>query len=93
MTALHDKRSIWMRMHLDLPLLIALLIMMAGSIMVVYSASGQESSMMIRHMTRMGGAIVAMIVLAQFSPATLKRLVIPLSVSYTHLTLPTSDLV
>ncbi|WP_352256071.1 FtsW/RodA/SpoVE family cell cycle protein, partial [Pseudoalteromonas sp. 19-MNA-CIBAN-0066] len=54
------------------------LIMMAGSIMVVYSASGQESSMMIRHMTRMGGAIVAMIVLAQFSPATLKRLVIPL---------------
>ena len=26
MTALHDKRSIWMRMHLDLPLLIALLI-------------------------------------------------------------------
>jgi rod shape determining protein RodA len=78
MTALHDKRSIWMRMHLDLPLLIALLIMMAGSITVVYSASGQDSGMIIRHMTRMGAALVAMVVLAQFSPATLKRFVIPL---------------
>ena len=78
MTRLHDERSIWMRMHLDLPLFIALIVMMIGSIMVVYSASGQESSMMIRHMTRMGGAVVAMIVLAQLSPAALKRLVIPL---------------
>ncbi len=34
--------------------------------------------MMIRHITRMAGAIVAMFVLAQLSPATLKRLVIPL---------------
>ena len=78
MTALHDKRSIWMRMHLDLPLLIAILLMMAGSITVVYSASGQESAMMIRHMTRMGVAIIAMVVLAQIPPATLKRLTIPM---------------
>ncbi len=78
MTALHDKRSIWMRMHLDLPLLIAILLMMAGSITVVYSASGQESAMMVRHMTRMGVAIIAMVVLAQIPPATLKRLTIPM---------------
>lgn len=67
MTILHDKRSIWMRMHLDLPLIIALLIMMIGSITVVYSASGQDTAMMIRHMTRMGGAVIGMIILAQFS--------------------------
>ena len=78
MTTLQDERSIWMRMHLDLPLLIALLLMMVGSIIVVYSASGQDSSMMIRHMTRMGGAVIAMVILAQLSPATLKRLVIPM---------------
>jgi rod shape determining protein RodA len=78
MTALHDKRSLWLRLHIDLPLFIALLLMMAGSITIVYSASGQESAMMIRHITRMGGAIVAMLILAQISPATLKRLVIPM---------------
>ncbi|MGR3981650.1 rod shape-determining protein RodA [Pseudoalteromonas sp. 1181_04] len=78
MTSLHDGRSIWMRMHLDLPLLLALLLMMAGSVTVVYSASGQDPAMMIRHITRMGGAVLGMIILAQFSPATLKRLVIPL---------------
>ncbi|WP_372761491.1 rod shape-determining protein RodA [Pseudoalteromonas sp.] len=78
MTALHDKRSIWARLHIDLPLFIALLLMMVGSIVIVYSASGQDSAMMIRHITRMGGAIVAMLMLAQVAPATLKRLVIPL---------------
>ena len=78
MTSLHDKRSIWMRMHLDLPLLLALLLMMIGSIMIVYSASGQDQAMMIRHITRMGGAIIGMLILAQFPPATLKRLVFPL---------------
>lgn len=76
MTALHNKRSIWLRLHIDLPLLIALLLMMAGSITIVYSASGQDSAMMIRHVTRMAGAIIGMFVLAQIPPATLKRLVI-----------------
>lgn len=78
MTSLHDKRSIWMRMHLDLPLLLALLLMMIGSIVIVYSASGQDQAMMIRHITRMGGAIIGMLILAQLPPATLKRLVFPL---------------
>lgn len=67
-----------MRLHLDLPLLMALLIMMASSIAIVYSASGQDSQMMVRHISRMGGAILGMFLLAQLSPATLKRLVIPL---------------
>ena len=44
MTALHDKRSIWLRLHIDLPLFIALLLMMAGSITIVYSASQQQTS-------------------------------------------------
>lgn len=78
MTALHDKRSIWLRLHIDLPLFIALLLMMIGSIAIVYSASGQDSAMMIRHVTRMAGAIIGMFVLAQIPPATLKRLVIPM---------------
>ena len=75
---LHDKRSIWDKLHLDLPLLLALICMMVASLTIVYSASGQNEAMMIRHGTRMAAAIIAMFVLAQFSPATLKRLVIPL---------------
>lgn len=75
---LDDKRSIWDKLHLDLPLLLALLTLMVASLAIVYSASGQDNAMMIRHATRMAGAIIGMFVLAQFSPATLKRLVFPL---------------
>lgn len=78
MTDLHNKRTFWQRVHLDFPLLMALLTMMVASLAIVYSASGQESSMMIRHVTRMGGALMAMLILAQVPPSTLKRVVIPM---------------
>ena len=78
MIPLNKKRSIWQRLHLDLPLLIALMTMMVASLAIVYSASGQDSAMMIRHATRMFGAILGMFILAQFSPNTLKSMVIPL---------------
>lgn len=78
MTPLHHKRTFWQKVHLDLPLLLALLAMMFGSLAVVYSASGQDIGMMTRHATRMTGAIIALIIMAQLSPITLKRIVIPL---------------
>ncbi len=78
MTDLQNRITIWQRLHLDLPLLLALLTMMIGSIAIVYSASGQEAGMMVRHLTRMAGALTAMFMLAQVSPSTLKRIVIPM---------------
>ncbi|WP_404340545.1 rod shape-determining protein RodA [Pseudoalteromonas mariniglutinosa] len=78
MIPLNTKRSIWQRLHLDFPLLIALLAMMVASLAIVYSASGQDSAMMVRHGTRMFGAVLGMLILAQFSPNTLKGMVIPL---------------
>lgn len=78
MMPLNDKRSIWQRLHIDFPLFLALMLMMAASLTIVYSASGQDMAMMTRHATRMAGAIIGMFILAQFSPATLKRFVIPL---------------
>ncbi|MGO2479513.1 MAG: rod shape-determining protein RodA [Pseudoalteromonas sp.] len=78
MIPLNDKRSIWQRLHLDFPLFLALMLMMAASLIIVYSASGQDMSMIVRHATRMAGAIIGMFVLAQFSVTSLKRLVIPL---------------
>ncbi|MFY8272809.1 rod shape-determining protein RodA [Pseudoalteromonas sp. SSDWG2] len=71
------KRSIWQRMHIDMPLFLALMAMMVMSLSIVYSASGQDSGMMLRHGTRMAGAFIAMMVCAQISPTTLKRVVIP----------------
>ncbi|MCF6437082.1 MULTISPECIES: rod shape-determining protein RodA [Pseudoalteromonas] len=78
MTPLHNRRTIWQIVHLDWPLLLALMLMMVGSLTVVYSASGQDINMMIRHGTRMAGAIIAMLFMAQLSPITLKRIVIPM---------------
>ncbi|NOU52557.1 rod shape-determining protein RodA [Pseudoalteromonas sp. JBTF-M23] len=78
MTPLHTKRTLWQKIHLDWPLLVALMLMMLGSLTVVYSASGQDMSMMFRHCTRMAGAVIAMLFMAQLSPNTLKRIVIPL---------------
>ncbi|WP_462157767.1 rod shape-determining protein RodA [Pseudoalteromonas sp. GB56] len=71
------KQSIWQRVHIDLPLFLAIMAMMVGSLAIVYSASGQDTGMMMRHSTRMGGAILAMLICAQVSPTTLKRVVIP----------------
>mgnify|MGYP001161111888 FL=1 len=75
---LGHKRTIWQKVHLDIPLLLALLCMMVGSLAIVYSASGQNMDMMLRHMVRMGGALIALLIFAQIPPITLKRLVIPL---------------
>ena len=75
---LNHKRTFWQRIHLDLPLLITLLIMMLASLAIVYSASGQNMDMMLRHVIRMGSAIAALLIVAQIPPITLKRLVIPL---------------
>ena len=78
MTQLSNKVSIWRRLHIDLPLLLALMALMAISLTVVYSASGQDMGMMMRHITRMGGAFVIMLIIAQISPTTLKTTVIPI---------------
>ncbi len=77
MSPLNKPRSLFEKVHIDLPLFAALITMMIGSLAIVYSASGQDMGMMMRHGTRMFGALVAMLFMAQFSPNTLKRVAIP----------------
>ncbi len=77
MMPLSSKLSIWQRMHIDLPLFMAIGILLLTSLLVVYGAGGQDMGMITRHGARMGMAVVAMLLLAQVSPATLKRWVIP----------------
>jgi len=72
------KTSFSQRIHIDIPLLLALLTLMAFSLTIVYGASGQNIAMMKAQLIRMGIALVAMFVIAQFSPSTLRRWSVPL---------------
>ncbi|WP_447556099.1 rod shape-determining protein RodA [Vreelandella sp. EE22] len=67
------RKSIWERLHIDPWLLAMLLALMAGGLLVLYSASGQRIEMVIAQATRFGIALVVMCVLAQLSPTTFLR--------------------
>ncbi|MBT3429324.1 MAG: rod shape-determining protein RodA [Proteobacteria bacterium] len=61
-------------LHLDGPLLIALLFLSALGLVVIFSASDQDWDVMMRQAIRLGVSLVAMVILAQVSPETLRRL-------------------
>jgi len=61
-------------LHLDGPLLIALLFLSALGLVVIFSASDQDWDVMTRQAIRLGVSLVAMVILAQVSPETLRRL-------------------
>ncbi|MBU2880976.1 rod shape-determining protein RodA [Psychrosphaera sp. B3R10] len=71
----HEKRrsSLFFRFHIDIPLLLGILTLMALSMCVVYSAGGQNMDMVIRQAVRLGIGIVVMIVVAQISPFTYQK--------------------
>ena len=50
--------------RLDLPLLAALLTVMGGGLLVLYSASGEDMNEVIRQSIRMGAGLVALLVLS-----------------------------
>ncbi|PRY63978.1 cell elongation-specific peptidoglycan biosynthesis regulator RodA [Vreelandella songnenensis] len=67
------RKSIWERIHLDPWLLALLLVLMAGGLLVLYSASGQRIESVIAQAMRFGIALVGMVFLAQLSPTTFLR--------------------
>jgi len=64
-------RHLMHRLHIDLPLLIGLLILAGVGLFVLYSASGQDDSMILRQLVRLALAFFILIAVAQISPATL----------------------
>ncbi|OOE99489.1 rod shape-determining protein RodA [Salinivibrio sp. MA351] len=62
------KRSLFERLHLDLPMLIGVLLLMGFGLVVMYSASGQSLAMMERQAIRMALALAVMFALAQVPP-------------------------
>ncbi|MAR72398.1 rod shape-determining protein RodA [Halomonas litopenaei] len=71
------RTSFWQRMHVDPWLLGMLLVLMCSGLAVLYSASGENVHVVTAQAIRFGVAWAVMLVLAQFSPATLMRWALP----------------
>ncbi len=69
-----QNRAFFERLHIDLPLLLALLVVMGFGLVVMYSAGGQSLAMMERQAMRMVMALLVMVGLAQLSPRSYERL-------------------
>ena len=65
---MHEDRSIFQKLHLDLPLLIGLIALSALGLVVLYSAGGEASSLVIRQAIRLVVAFGIMLILAQIAP-------------------------
>jgi rod shape determining protein RodA len=61
------------RLNLDGPLLGGLLLICGLGLVVLYSAVGENMRLLINQMVRLGVAIVAMLIVAQFSPEFMRR--------------------
>ena len=70
-------RSIWQRLHLDIPLLLGLLVLLTLGLFVVYSAGGQSETMAIKQATRIGIALTVMFVVAQIPPLFYRKWAVP----------------
>lgn len=66
------------RVHLDLPLLTALLLLCGYGLLVLFSASDQDLSKLYQQLIRLGIAFVVMVIVAQISPWELRRWSLPL---------------
>lgn len=62
------KASLWAKFHLDPSFLLFILILLAYSVFITWSASGQSVLMLERKLMQIGLGLVVMFVLAQFPP-------------------------
>lgn len=61
------------KFHIDIPLFLCLVAISALSFMILYSAGGQNMSILFRQMVRMLVAFVLMVILAHIDPVQFKR--------------------
>ncbi|MDP7591506.1 MAG: rod shape-determining protein RodA [Litorilituus sp.] len=67
------ERSIWQKLHIDLPLLLGILSLMSLGLFIVYSAGGQNIDIVIRQAVRLGIALVVMLFIAQIPPLVYRK--------------------
>jgi len=68
-----EQQSLSQRLHLDVPLCFGLLVLCGLGLMVLYSAGGEDISILIRQATRLAFAFVLMFLVAQLPPAVIER--------------------
>lgn len=54
--------------HIDISLLVGLLVLLVVGLMVLYSAGGQDSGLLVRQLIRMGAAFFVLLMVAQIHP-------------------------
>ncbi|EKT59470.1 peptidoglycan glycosyltransferase MrdB [Providencia sneebia] len=74
MTDDKNKLSLSTRLHIDVPMLLIVLALLAYSAMIMWSASGQDIEMMERKMGQIAAGLVVMIVMAQIPPRVYENL-------------------
>jgi rod shape determining protein RodA len=67
------RQGIADRLHIDLPLVLALLLLSGTSLVILYSAGGQDFDLITRQAVRLGVAFLIMLLLAQISPYHLQH--------------------
>ena len=70
----HDVNSWQQRLHLDAPLVLLLMAVCSLGLMVLYSASNQDTGVAIAQVTRLGIGFAALILVAQIHPRWLQRM-------------------
>jgi rod shape determining protein RodA len=73
-------RSIWQKLHIDLPLLLGIISLMALGLFIVFSAGGQSIDIVYRQAIRLGVAIVVMLAIAQIPPLSYRKWAVPVFV-------------
>lgn len=68
-----DRKSLAVRLHMDMPLLVGLCALSVVSLIILYSTSGHSLDTIARQLLRVGLAFGIMFVLAQISPQHLER--------------------
>jgi rod shape determining protein RodA len=72
-TKLGVGRTWLQRLHIDLPLLLALLLLAGVGLMALYSASEQNTDLVLRQVMRLAIAFILMIAVAQLRPDTIQH--------------------
>lgn len=69
-----NKSSLLAKIHLDTPLLLALLMLMSVGLFTIYSAGGQNIDLIQRQVVRLSLALFVMLIVAQIPPLAYRRL-------------------
>ncbi|ART79821.1 rod shape-determining protein RodA [Oceanisphaera avium] len=69
----HNRRPLWQILHLDWPLFLGLLSLLGASLIVLYSATGEDVDALFRQSMRIVLSLVIMLGLAQLQPSFYAR--------------------